>query len=456
MQEPSGSPGPPRRFPWRTLFSATGDGVFVLGPSHRIRYVNLAWERLTGRALSQVRGTRVAAGRRSTAPFWQSLAPPAECWRGQVAQVRRAPPTSESGPPWWDITFVPLPTDRPGAFNLLGFVKVVGDTSARPPRKISAGMADCRHRHASHFTLDLLTGKSLASERLLAQAHLAAQSLAPVGIVGEAGTGKETLARIIHHQGTQREKPFCAIDCRGLQPYLIEGQLFGKGGLAWGGHLGTLYLKEPSALPRDLQNRIASLFVAPKPITPRLIWGSARSAADDLTTGTLVPTFHTRLSMLTIEIPPLRRRTEDLPRFIDHWSDRVEPGRAGPLFAEDVWPVLLEHDWPGNLRELFTVLEESRSSAGVTLPIGRDHLPRWLREKTLAPLRVTGPMPRSLDQMLEEVERRLIEVSLRNHAGSVGDAAEALGVTRARLARRIEALGIDAARTRRRLDGTPE
>jgi len=249
--------------------------------------------------------------------------------------------------------------------------------------------------------------------------------------VGEPGSGKETVARVVHHASAFRDRAFVALDCVGLQPYLIESILFGHGGLGTSDRVGTIYLKEPASLPRDLQQRLADHF-AEQPNT-RLICGSTRTAAEAVAAGLLVPVYQTALSAFEVRVPPLRERLDDLPRL----ASRILANRALDAAA---LPVLRAHRWPGNVRELAAVLAEALA-VGASGPILRDHLPLALRVKGEVP-RTTPAKPMNLDSILEAVEKRMIELALRKTNNHQTDAAELLGVFRARLGRRLEALGI--------------
>jgi transcriptional regulator with PAS, ATPase and Fis domain len=437
-------PAPPEpddrpRFAWRAFFHKATVPVFVVGPTRRLRYANPAWEKLTGKPLTKIRGMRVSA-RRSASPLGQALAAPPEVWAGQTARSRRPVPPAESGPPWWDVTFVPLPGDG-RMLGVIGLVSPVGERARGGP-KVSPALADLRREHAAAYPFELFAGPSPASERLLNQARLAAQVTAPVWIVGEPGSGKETLARVIHHNSPTRERAFLGLDCAGLQPALVESLLFGKGSLAGSGRLGTVYLKDPAALPANLQDRLAGLHTAAKANLPRLVCGSARPAVEEVRAGRLIPPFHTALAVLELRLPPLRERLDDLPAVTDRLLDRFADK---PAVAEDVWSVLRSYDWPANLRELADVLGQAvrRAEGG---PVTRDHLPRLVREKHLI---ASEPHPAAgktwtLDGVLEAVEKRLIELALRKTGNSQTEAAELLGVFRARLWRRMEALAIPA------------
>jgi DNA-binding NtrC family response regulator len=440
VPEPSeprrGRPKGSASFPWRAFFQQTRTPVFVLGKGRRLRFANPAWEHLTGVTLAAALGL-VCSARRHSTPLAAALAPTPEALAGRPDRVRRPAPPNRTGPPWWDVAFAPLAADD-GLYGLVGFVAVVGEAVPAAARKIPAGVMAVRDRHAGPFTLDRLAGESVLAARLVGQVRHAAQTTAPVWLVGEPGAGKETTARVIHHAGANRERTFAAIDCGGLQPYLIESLFWGHGGLAGTDRVGTVYLKDPAALPRDLQQQLIDLFTDDRPGIPRLVCGSTRPAADDVAAGRLVAEFHTALSVLEIRVPSLRERPDDLPRLASRILERLgHPGAIDPAARE----VLAAQPWPGNLRELAAVLAEAASAAGGG-PVTRDHLPRELRVR--AGLEKPPPEPSlKLDPALEALEKRLIRLALARARGNATKAAELLGIWRPRLLRRMEALGIE-------------
>ncbi len=422
---PPGSGG----FGWRAFFQHSTTPVFVLGKSRRLRYANPAWEKLTGVKLDEALGM-VCSARRTNTPLQSALAPTPEALAGRADRARRPAPPNRSGPPWWDVTFTPL-SGADGLYGVVGVVAVVGEPVPAAARKIPASVAALRDQHANHFSPDLISGESLAATRLVAQARLAAQLSVPVWIVGEPGSGKETVARVVHHTGAVRDRAFVAIDCPGLQPYLIDSVLFGHGGLGTSDRVGTVYLKEPSAIPRDVQQRLADHF-AEHPGT-RLVCGSVRTAQESVAAGDLVPVFQTALSVLELRVPPLRDRFDDLPRL----AARIVPDR--PL-DPGALPVLRAHGWPANLRELVDVLTGA-AAVGAAGPILREHLPHDLRVRSEIP-RAQPAKALNLDQILEAVEKRLMQLALKKADNHQTEAAELLGVFRARLWRRLTALGI--------------
>jgi DNA-binding NtrC family response regulator len=313
---------------------------------------------------------------------------------------------------------------------------------------VRADMAQVLRRQQQHYSFELLPTASLHAERFLAQVRQAATNDAPVWLFGESGSGKETAARIIHAEGPRRERSFLRLDCRGIQPYLMEGILFGKGGLAATGHVGTLFLKEPSLLPRDLQSRIADWVLNSLSSRPRLISADSQPAMEYVRTGKLIPTFHTQLSVVELRAIPLRDRPDDLCAIVDRIVHRLSlTNGTKQTLSEAVVPVLRAYPWPGNIRELATVLCDAWATNDPF--IGPEHLPRTIRERHLIAEhpKVEEPSPMRLDEVLEAVEKRLIERALAQANQSVGTAAEALGIPRARLGRRIEVLKITPVAT---------
>ena len=414
----------------------------MLGKSRRLRYANPAWEKLTNLKLAETLGM-VCSQRRHSTPLALALAPTPEALAGRPDRARRPAPPGRNGPPWWDVTFAPLAGDAAGPrdvlltgpakaelFGIVGFITVVGEPVPAASRKIPPSMAALRDRQATHFGPELLAGESLASRRLVAQVRFAASVAAPVWIVGEPGSGKETVARVIHHTSALRDRAFVGIDCAGLQPYLIESLLFGHGGLGVSDRIGTVYLKEPGAVPRDLQQRLADHFT--EQTGTRLVCGSDHMAGDAVAAGVLVPAFQAALSVFELRVPPLRERLDDIPRIATRLLSRsIDPAALAVLRA---------HTWPSNFRELSEVLYES-AAASATGPVLREHLPHELRVKA-GLVRTPSPKALSLDAILEAVEKHLIQLALKKANNNQTEAAELLGVFRSKLWRRLDALGI--------------
>lgn len=418
----------PSRFAWRTLFARSRSAVFVVGGDRRLRFANPAWEQLTATAFAPLRGIRISP-RKSASDLSNTLSPPPEAWEGQLARVRRAAPGRTDGPPWWDLTFLPLLGEGDGrVLAVVGTLEVVGPTPTLPRVKVPEALAAVRTTHAEFYSFDRLAGPSPVTERLVSQVRAAAVGEMPVWITGEQGTGKETVARVIHHHSPRRERAFVGLACGGLQPYLIDGLLFGKGGAAGGRVVGTLYLRNPHDLPAATQDRILNW--CDSAAGPRLICGATSPAAEVVTAGKLARPFHTRFSAFDLTVPPLRSRLDDLPRLFDRL-------KCPPPSAE-VLAILRAYSWPGNLREFAEVV--AKAGGG---PLQKDHLPRVIRERHLIATLPPAPPPvRGLDDLLAAVEARLIAVALAEADGNQTLAAERLGIPRGRLVRRMAALNI--------------
>lgn len=425
-----GRPKGTASFAWRAYFQQSRVPVFVLGKGRRLRFANTAWEQLTGHKLADQLGL-VCSERRSSSPLAQMLAPSPEVLAGTSDRCRRHAPNHRTGPPWWDITFVPLPGND-DAFGIVGFIEVSGEGSPAAVRKIPAAVMAFREFHMERFTIDRVAGRSVAGQRLASQLRLAASAAASVWLVGDSGTGKESAARAIHRSSSNRDRAFIALDCTGLQPYLIESLLWGHGGLIGSDRVGAVYLKEPSRLPRDVQQRFVDHFAEPGRF-PRLMCGSSRPALVDVNAGVLLPDFHTKLSALEVALPSLKDRLEELPRIAAELlgEKRIEPASLNVLAA---------HAWTGNLRELRSVLKESVEAAGES-SIQREHIPRALRER-LGFAKPAAEVALDLDVALEAVEKKLIQQALAKTNGNATKAAARLGINRNRLLRRLEALGI--------------
>jgi DNA-binding NtrC family response regulator len=216
--------------------------------------------------------------------------------------------------------------------------------------------------------------------------------------------------------------------------------------------LGTVYVREPAEMPRELQDRLARMPHAPDDAgrMPRLIVGHRTDPAESVRAGRLAEELHCTASILTIAVPPLRERLADFDAFIAVFLERArvltEHTVAG--VSPDAALALRGHTWPGNLRELYDVLRSACRRARRER-IERADLPFFLQE---SPMPAEKPLP--LDQLLEQAERRLIERALRQAKGNRTRAAEILGIWRARLVRRIDHFGIDVGGADQETEGT--
>lgn len=435
-------------FRWQAFFQRSSEPLFFLNRNRRLLFVNRAWEDLTGLTLGEVRGRACRRRAKPEPGSWEELAraqaPPPEVLAGQIARVRRQAAVGQ----WWDVEFFPL-RDASGLLGILGKVSPHVEPASTAAAALPEELTALRQRAAQRYTLDALASAVPRLQRVVEQVRLAARTRVPVLVVGEPGSGKRWLARIIHHTGVTSEQGFAALDCAHLPPATLAEALFGAGVLPPRAALGTLYLREPAGLPRDLQARLHEWLgqaqAGEADAGPRLIAGCSIDPAAEVKSGRLLDELHCTLGTLVIALPPLRERLADLPVLIDRVLERVNPLRERRLvgLTPSAWEYLRSYSWPGNLRELNVVVTTAADHArGSHIDAG--DLPTHVRQVVsmdrLPP--PPPPKPLALDQVLEEVERRLIVLALRRAGGNKSRAAELLSIWRQRLIRRMETLGI--------------
>ncbi|HVI09468.1 MAG TPA: sigma-54 dependent transcriptional regulator [Candidatus Binatia bacterium] len=227
-----------------------------------------------------------------------------------------------------------------------------------------------------------IVGRSIEMEKLYRIIAKAANSSHPVLILGESGTGKEMVARSIHYSGPFHDKPFIPVDCGSLVPTLIESELFGyvkgaftgasqaKDGLLAIAEGGTLFLDEVGELPIDLQAKLLRAIQEKEirpvgstkrvPINVRILAATNRVLEQAVTEGSFRRDLYFRLNVLSLRIPPLRERREDIPLLITHFMERAARASGQEkILTDDALKAMLAYDWPGNVRELENCLERT-------------------------------------------------------------------------------------------------
>ena len=295
------------------------------------------------------------------------------------------------------------------------------------------------------------------------RAGAAAQTAAPVLIVGETGTGKEMLARAIHQASPRGKMPFVPVNCAAIPQELVESELFGhrKGaftgaftdhrGLFQAADGGTLFLDEITEMPRGAQAKLLRVLehgeLRPVGETAALqvdvrVLSASHLPVEELAAGALREDLFFRISTLVIELPPLRQRREDLFLLIDHFLRRFgqQYGRRVTLDRGALDKLLL-HPFPGNVRELAHVLESA-------VAMSTDD-PQVITERDMQLLlRVRGtsaPLPAAVasECSLETLEKFAIRQALRIAGGNKSRAAELLGLSRGSLYRKLRDHGLE-------------
>lgn len=278
-----------------------------------------------------------------------------------------------------------------------------------------------------------------------------ADTNADILLFGETGTGKELFARSIHEQSSRREANFVAINCGAVPENLIESELYGHEKGAFTGadakrigkfeHAqgGTLFLDEIESMPmqaqirllRVLQERVIERVGANElvPVDIRVIAATKVDLKKAAAAGEFREDLYYRLNVVTLDLPPLRQRKEDIPALFHHFllvaASRY--GKAANALPEADLQTLMSHDWPGNVREL------------------RNSAERFVLLGNLGHLNPTQPSSDSLPLALQvaEFEKALIEQALTNHNGKINETLEALQIARKTLYDKMQKYGID-------------
>jgi DNA-binding NtrC family response regulator len=308
--------------------------------------------------------------------------------------------------------------------------------------------------------LDEMVGATRPMLRLFDRIGRVAASPAPVLITGESGTGKELVARAIHRASGRGA--FIPLNCGAIPDHLLESELFGhvqgaftgadreKPGLFQAAAGGTLFLDEIAELPLPLQPKLLRALESgevrpvgetkPQHVDVRIVAATHQDLESRVTAGEFRDDLFWRLNVLHLEIPPLRERPGDIPLLVEDFLARV-PGRTGGRdvqISTEALALLIEQPWPGNVRQLFSVLE--RAIAFSDLPeITPDDLPESIRTTGRAQQIARDAAERQLT--LAEVEREVIFEALRRAGGKKTLAAERLGIPRRSLYRRLEEYG---------------
>lgn len=309
---------------------------------------------------------------------------------------------------------------------------------------------------------DRIITKAAMMKAVLDTAKRVAPTDASVLITGESGTGKELVAEAIHAASPRRQSAFVAVNLGGVPEGLFESELFGhKAGaytdakadrkgrfeLAEG---GTLFLDEIGDLP--LPNQVKLLRVLQerryerlgesrsRPADVRIISATSRLLAERVSDGRFREDLFYRINLIQLHLPPLRERTGDIPLLAQHFlgqaAQRYE--RPGLSFAPAALGWLSKQPFPGNVRDLQNLVERAAILSPVA-EIGEQLLKQHYSGPALLP-----PTARSYDgQTLAEVEENMVRAALMRHGGNITHAAEALGLTRAALYRRLEKYGIN-------------
>ena len=310
-----------------------------------------------------------------------------------------------------------------------------------------------------------IVGKSGLIEELRGQIAVAAPTNGRVLIHGENGAGKELVARAIHAQSTRRDAPFVEVNCAAIPEELIESELFGHERGAFTGAVarhrgkfeaangGTIFLDEIGDMSLKTQAKVLRVReeqaferVGGKEtiqVDVRVLAASNQDLKEQIGQGRFREDLYYRLAVIPIEVPPLRRRKEDIPALVEYFIKlfSAQNGKRPKIMPVETLAYFLAYDWPGNVRELRNMVERLVIMTPRDV-IGPEDLPPPLRPKEPAAGPEEAQRERTLKDARESFERAYILAELRAHEGNVTRTAEKLGLERSHLYRKLKSYGI--------------
>jgi DNA-binding NtrC family response regulator len=317
---------------------------------------------------------------------------------------------------------------------------------------IKERFADCLEpdESAGPGDSDPIIGESPAARSVRALIAKVKNNLAPVFICGESGTGKEIVARAIHGQGIRKKGPFVAVNCGAIPDHLLESELFGhargaftgalrdKAGLIEEAYGGTFFLDEIGDLSLPLQSKLLRLLqereirrigeTRTRPVDARFISATNKNIEEEIERGNFRLDLYYRLRILTIEVPPLRERREDLLLLINHFLDRYcrEMKKERAHVSPQALELLMSYAWPGNVRELQNEIQRCLVLAAGDNLIRRDHLSGKINPSREA----SSPVSYNYFAAKAEFERRFLVQALDRFGRNKARTAMEIGLTR--------------------------
>ena len=330
-------------------------------------------------------------------------------------------------------------------------------------RRLVSENRELRKQLQERFRFTGIVSQSKEMEEALNTAGRIAHSTATVLLRGESGTGKELFARAIHHSSDRRDNPFIVVNCAAIPETLIESELFGHEKGAFTGadrqrigrfeeaEGGTLFIDEIGDIPQQVQVKLLRVLQEKEfqrvggnktlRSDVRIVTATHRHLEEMLSEGTFREDLYYRLNVVTITIPPLRARKTDIPMLTDHFLKKYVQQNSPTTkeLSKETLDVLMNYDFPGNVRELEHIIERAVILSRDNL-IASDDLPANVRR-----LKLEDHLPRQvrtedLNEQLESFEREIILATLQKTGGNQLQAARLLGIAERTLRYKLEKL----------------
>ncbi len=434
-----------------SIINSLHDGVLIADDRGYIRYVNTSYLRLTGTTSEAVLNQKIQVARKGA----------------------RLPEVLQTGKPLLgikrkvnDVEY--LADINPIFFNdrLVGAISVVRDITEVVD--LSNKLKDTTHRvlelrnkvreiHRAHYRFEDIVGLSREMEKTKERARRVAASDMPVLILGESGSGKELFAHAVHNAGPRSNSPFVPLNCAAFSPQLLSSELFGYEEGAFTGALkggkiglfeiangGTLFLDEIGDMEYDLQSKLLRVLESgefmriggtkPIKVDVRIVSATNREIERLIGEVKFREDLYYRLNVMSLEIPPLRTRLQDIPLLVEHYLAKLSAKRKQHYrISVETIEILKQYHYPGNVRELFNIIEFATSMCE-TAEIRPSDLPIFSKVK------LQPALNRALAESTRSSEREAIKEALALCGRSVEakrKAAARLGISLATLYNKI-------------------
>ena len=334
--------------------------------------------------------------------------------------------------------------------------------SALEQRRLQSENAYLRAQLEERYRFEGIVGKSPAMKRLLQLLETVAPTSSTILITGETGTGKEVVARAIHHNSPRRSQRFVALNCSAIPETLLEAELFGHVRGAFTGavgnrqgrleqaHKGTLFLDEVGTMSIALQTKLLRALQEREfervgdshtiKVDVRVVAATNSDLAGMVADGTFREDLYYRLNVIPVQLPPLRDRKDDIPLLVRHFMEKFQKDKT---ISQEAMRRLMAYEWPGNVRQLENAVERAIALSGGRAQIDVADLPTEVQQadEPVMPSAVTLPEEGvDLDRFIAGIERDLIQRSLERTGGNKGAAARLLGLKRTTLVEKLKRL----------------
>jgi len=318
------------------------------------------------------------------------------------------------------------------------------------------------------YSFDNIIGKSQPMLEVFEMVKKVADTDSTILLLGESGTGKELIAKAIHYNSSRRHYPFVPVNCGAIPAELLESELFGHEKGAFTGaistrqgrferaHRGTIFLDEVAEMPLHLQVKLLRVLQEREfervggnktiQVDVRIIAATNRDLEEAVEKGRFRKDLYYRLNVIPIVLPPLREKREDVPLLVNHFLNLMcrKKKRRIKGISEEAMNILMNYSWPGNVRELENIIERIVILKQDNGPIMPKDIPlkiRGFKDTSSIPLDIPdGGI--NLPQILDELEKGLIEKALNKAGGIKSRAADLLGINRTTLIEKMRKKGM--------------